>query len=102
MLVRTTVAERRGKDSVHAPSNDLPDGPVDVLSPPVVTQDIILWRIAGWIALVLAIICFWQLASAMDGVHVPHLIGWAEGFPCSLAAAYSCRDAANADAEVRR
>ena len=55
--------------------------------------DIILWRAAGIVALALAFLCFWQLASAMDGAHIRHLIGWAEGFPCALAAAYSCRAA---------
>ena len=55
--------------------------------------DLLMWRAAAIVALALAFICFWQLARAMDGAHVEHVLGWAEGFPCALAAAYSCRAA---------
>ena len=53
--------------------------------------DIILWRAAGIVALALAFVCLAQLASAAGGVHIRHLVGWTEGFPCALVAAYACR-----------
>ena len=61
--------------------------------------DTFLWMLAGWICVALVAVCSVQLAGAMDGSTVHHLIGWVEGLVLSIPSAWTCFEIAEIDHE---
>ena len=57
------------------------------------------WKFAGCVCVGLVVVCSTQLASAMDGNTVHHLIGWVEGLMFSIPSAWTCFEIAEIDHE---